>query len=401
MMMASSISLILLIFTVPSLSDCEWNYGVPGEKNELENRRSLARGSDGEYSPGEYGWFVVIERLTEGEWKHACGAAIISQEHIVSAAHCFCLSKESLNCGDVNLNEFRIRLEGTKESLNSQTVNVLSVSISPSWALFQREQGSENPTHTVEDAKDISVARISPLNCDWISQGLNAIEIVGDTFNKKGCTSFVSSMGIYVNEDNGNQVEGGQKKQETFSTLRDMDYCERMHNHLSEGVARIVPLRNDERFCMFDERNPHEVLAIGDSGSPLMIMGVTEQKYYLAGVAHGGRGAGFQFTVFQDASTEFKWISEQSSTAKVAAPTQCVNLRVSEDKHKCNPDPKRNNKVNARMAATCDLTNEITLVQNIKATGCGYWGNEPCKLCCNSVGTYGLFLVLSLLVIFN
>jgi len=110
---------------------------------------------------------------------------------------------------------------------------------------------------------------------------------------------------------------------------------------------------------------------------------------------------GFEISMFQDASIEFNWISDQSSTAKVAAPTQCVHLRVSEDKYKCNPDPKRDNKVNARMAAKCDLTNEITVVEDYRSTGCGDKFNEPCKLCCNSVGTYGLFMVLSLLVIFN
>jgi len=388
---------IFLMLTAPSLSDCEWNYGVPGTFNELDGRRNLAISFDDEFTPGEYGWFVVIEKLhDEDGWKHECGASIISQDHIVTAAHCFCFHSGT-GCPDMDLSKYRIRLAGADASLSSQTVNVVSVVITQEW--LTQELTDVN----VGFPKDLAVAKISPLDCEWIEQGLNAIEILDGGFNKIGCTSFLPSMGSYQSND-GKIVESGEKKQESFSTIRELEYCAKMYAHVHEDHMWEDLLKhqsaNDERFCVFDEGNPHEKLLPGDSGSPLMLMGRSEGKYYLAGVAHSTypTETPMATTIFQDVSVDSNWILAQSSqSAKVTKPDQCIDQRVQKDLKVCKSDPNRDGRVNARIAEDCDLAGEDVVIENYSTYGCGTWGTDACKLCCNSVGSFGLIILTSLL----
>jgi len=403
-MLAFSKIAVFLMLTVPSLSDCPWNYGVPGTHNELDDRRNLAVGFDEEFTPGEYGWFVVIEFLNENSWIHACGASIISQDHVVTAAHCFC-DPSGTGCPDRDWSKYRIRLAGADVSLSSQTVNVLNVSFVEEW--LARET---IPTVFNSHPKDLAVARISPLDCKWIEQGLNAIEILDVGFNKIGCTSFFPSMGYWLPNEGKIQQgpeQSGKKKQETFSTIREIEYCARMHAHVHEGSPWENELQHhsthDEQFCVYDEGNPHEKALPGDSGSPLMLMGRSERKYYVAGVSsHILGGLGMTTTVFQGVSVDSQWILAKSSqSAKVAKPDQCIDQRVQNDHSVCESDPNRGDRVNARIAENCDLTDEVVVIENYSVNGCGPWGTKPCKLCCNSVGTFGFFILTSLLFILH
>jgi len=103
-------------------------------------------------------------------------------------------------------------------------------------------------------------------------------------------------------------------------------------------------------------------------------------------------------TVFQDVSVDSDWIlAESSQTAKVAKPNQCIDQRVQKDIRVCESDPSRGGRVNARVAKDCDLDGEDVVIENYSINGCGWYDLSPCKLCCNSVGTFGLLILTSLL----
>ena len=56
------------------ISDEDYVIGAP---NDLENN-----------PVGHWPWMASIGNLVDKEWKHQCGATLISDQHFLSAAHC-------------------------------------------------------------------------------------------------------------------------------------------------------------------------------------------------------------------------------------------------------------------------------------------------------------------------
>lgn len=58
----------------------ESNHGVAGERS--------ARIVGGFPVEAPIPWQVSVQRMEQGKWRHICGGSLISEHHIITAAHC-------------------------------------------------------------------------------------------------------------------------------------------------------------------------------------------------------------------------------------------------------------------------------------------------------------------------
>ncbi|XP_039315591.1 serine protease gd isoform X2 [Solenopsis invicta] len=245
-------------------------------------------------SPGQWPWlvalFVANKRI---EFDYRCGGSILTNQHILTAAHCL---KLDLNSNDtfppnvliVALGRFNLTHWREKESTTREVANY---TIHPDYAYYYNSD-SDLAILKLRDTDYNDY--IKPI-CLW--SGATNLEHIIDQMG------YVVGWGF--DEDN-------------------YRFTDVLRLAKLKIVSRMDCLKNDRSFYYFTSDRTFcaglsgSTLSYGDSGSGLMIFNYALQRYHLRGVASQRISSGpigtyesTKFTIFADVAMYLPWIQQQ------------------------------------------------------------------------------------------
>jgi len=270
---------IICVYFARAIEECNWNYGIPGSKNDPARRNLIVGG--GTADEDEYGWQV--------QFSNGCGGTVIGREWILTAAH----------CNFDNLGSITVEL--AYQTFQRETVSAIAV--------YKHEAFIPE---TVEH--DIALVKVSPMNCGWRSDGLEAIGLASfASIDLAGCTAFITGAG--ATSYGGSNAQFGQVH-EVISTVLDWETCRRT------GYGSLV---KESNICALSAEGGEDACQ-GDSGGPLKIdkePTTSSHEYVQAGIISFGKECAILPGVYTWIGHYEEWIKNIYENATFIDVTVC------------------------------------------------------------------------------
>jgi len=250
------------------------------------NRR-ISGGSDAIH--GAWPWMVQI-------WiddKYLCGGTLISDEWVLSAAHCF----DKITANSKIVMAFgRIKTNSTKE----QESNVQFESVST--VVFNEEYTSDYFSF-----RDIVLVKLAkPVR---LTNFVRPVCLPQGERPPRGTKCYAAGYGSI-----GDGVEISPVLQEVDLDVVSSENCNGEYPYVEKLVEdKIV-------FCAGNKQGKDT--CAGDSGGPLMCQRCASCSWYLAGITSSGRHCGKTYGLYTDVETHERWIEEKTGI-KINKDKEC------------------------------------------------------------------------------
>jgi len=271
---------------------CNWAYGEPGAINAAianEDRRNLIVNGGGADS-GEYPWQAQLgNRDAAGAWEDQCGASIIGQEWIITAAHCFDAVSEGdgaeYEYEDEYYYEDELPGEGGAGGAPAGGVDpnaYTEVALGMHSLYVPIVQAIIHPAYDPATLlNDIALVKVQPLPCD--NPNIGAISLMDVGFDFSECTAFVTGTG--ATDGDATIYPDITFLNEVVTHAFTSEYCNANFPAVNPGIP------NTQLCALSQNVVPMEDSCSGDSGGPLKIDAITDpdaHEYVLAGIVSYG-----------------------------------------------------------------------------------------------------------------
>ena len=281
----------LRFVTSQAVQECSWDYGIPGATNSVAGRRRQLIVGGAKADEDEYGWQIALSL--------GCGGTLIGREWIMTAAHCF-----------PNQNtEIDFEIELAHQSIFRNKAIKKEVFLHPNFDQLTL-------------SNDIALIQIEPLDCDLISDGVEAIGLgivsTFPAFDLNGCTAWATGTG--VTEEGGTLTWAGMVH-EIATRVYTQEKCNSDGRYVnSRDVAR-------NEVCAFSD-DENEDTCEGDSGGPLKVdidISSNRHQYVQIAISSWGVGCGRPAYpgVYQLVEPHIEWIKSIYPGVHIHLVTEC------------------------------------------------------------------------------
>jgi hypothetical protein len=229
---------------------------VPGEPTKTTKTPGVAHiigGSDA--SDMAYPFMASIGRSFDDDYYHSCGAALISDRYVLTAAHC----SEDTEPGDV-----RVMLGTNNPDEGGHQVPVRSITLHPEWG------------DRISDGHDMALWEMSE-RVDLKGLGLYTVDMLsGETQGLAAPSTLSTTIGWGVNDN------GSDHLQEVHVPVASEESCAISYPQVETFATQICAGAIDGGLDSCQ----------GDSGGPLLVRDEAGQRWMHAGITSWGNGCG-------------------------------------------------------------------------------------------------------------